>query len=176
LSGPIHYDLLLPLTPQTRAAFDLTYPAGVPVADPAMEWLIVGWGAKGFYTAPDGVRGWTLTIIASAIFGDSSVLRVDAAGPIFDATGITFVDLTQNQYDALIAEILATVASPSPLNDAGFTDTDAFFAADGHFNIVNTCNTWVGATMRKIGLPFGRWTPLPQSIRLSLWWNDLAAR
>lgn len=176
LSGPIHYDLLLPLTPQTRAAFAFAEGAGVPVADPWGEWLIVGWGAKGFYTAPNGVRGWTLPILFRAISGDTSVLRLDVAGPVIDATGITYLDLTQTQFDSLITVSLAALASPVPLPDAGFTDTDSFFPARGNFDILRTCNTWIGTTLRDAGLPFGRWTPFPQSVRLSLWWNDLAAR
>lgn len=39
---------------------------------------------------------------------------------------------------------------------------------------MRTCNVWVGERLRRAGLPFGNWTPTPQAVRLSLWWNGLA--
>lgn len=71
---------------------------------------------------------------------------------------------------AAIEDDVATVALPY----AGFTDTDAFFPAVGPFNLTRTCNVGVGERLRAAGLPFGAWTPTPQSVRLSLWWNGLA--
>jgi hypothetical protein len=46
LRGPIHYDLVLPLTPDLRARFAFAEQAGVPVRDPRARYLVVGWGPR----------------------------------------------------------------------------------------------------------------------------------
>ena len=49
VSDPIHYDVLLPATPQTRQTFAFLEQAGVPINLSGVEWILVGWGAKGFF-------------------------------------------------------------------------------------------------------------------------------
>lgn len=180
LSGPIHYDILLPLTPDIRADFDFAADAGVPVRDLYSQWLIVGWGAEQFYTATGGPRRLTPATLWRAVTGDAAVMHLATGGEIIDPTGIHFLDLTEAQYAALVTRILRSFkfdakGDPIPLDYAGFTPDDRFFAATGRFDILRTCNVWIGDTLRAAGLPFGRWTPLPQSIRLSVWQNRLAA-
>lgn len=107
--------------------------------------------------------------------GDSAVIRLDVVGPIPSLAQIPRVALSQAEITRLIDEILASFTEESPLPIAGFTATDAFFPAKERFNLFNTCNVWLGKVLRAAGLPFGRWTPFPQSIRLSLARAKLAA-
>ena len=48
--GPIHYDFLLPLTAATRDSFAFLREAGFELNHPDAKWLVIGWGAKDFYT------------------------------------------------------------------------------------------------------------------------------
>ena len=50
LQGPIHTDILFPLTPEVRETFTFAEPAGVPINHPDAQWLILGWGSAAFYT------------------------------------------------------------------------------------------------------------------------------
>ncbi|RUS59917.1 DUF2459 domain-containing protein [Pseudorhodobacter sp. E13] len=176
ISGPIHYDFLLPLTPRLRQGLEFARASGVPVDDPAAEWLIVGWGARGFYTSTATLADMELPILWRAAVGDDAVMRLDLAGRIENYDGIDLVALTKPEAERLEDVILTYIADPNALPLPGFTLTDAFFPAKGHFNLIATCNAWVGAVMRAARLPFGRWTPFPQSIRLSLYWSGLSAR
>ena len=49
--GPIHTDILLPLTPVLRRDFAFLVRRGLPVDDPRARWLVVGWGAAEFHTS-----------------------------------------------------------------------------------------------------------------------------
>ncbi|MDE1994743.1 MAG: DUF2459 domain-containing protein, partial [Rhizobiaceae bacterium] len=49
LSNPIHTDIAVPLTGETRERFAFLGDAGIPVNAPDAEWLIVGWGGRAFY-------------------------------------------------------------------------------------------------------------------------------
>ncbi|WP_309666059.1 TIGR02117 family protein [Tabrizicola sp.] len=176
IQGPIHTDILLPLTPGIRARFAFAEASGVPLNDPRAAWLLVGWGATGFYTTAGTYADITASAVLTAAIGDTSVLRLDALGPLPDMPELTFLPLSGAQYQSLLTTLDATFARdasglPRPLDHPGFTDTDAFFHANGGFHLFRTCNVWLGKTLRAAGIPFGIWTPTTQSVNLSLWWH-----
>jgi uncharacterized protein (TIGR02117 family) len=178
IQGPIHTDILLPLTPDIRTRFAFAETAGVPLNDPRAAWLLVGWGAQGFYTTAGTYADITASAVLTAATGDASVLRLEALGPLPDMPNLTFLPLSDAQFQALLTTLNATFArdatsSPQLLDHPGFTPTDAFFHANGGFHAFRTCNVWLGQTLRAAGIPFGIWTPTTQSVNLSLWWNNL---
>jgi uncharacterized protein (TIGR02117 family) len=177
LQGPIHTDILLPLTPDIRARYAFAAGLGVPLDDPRAAWLLVGWGARGFYTTTGTYADISLGVALKAATGDSAVLRLDALGPLPDIPELRFLTVSDEQIAALLTTIDATFARDQggalrPLGHPGFTPTDAFFEANGDFNLFRTCNVWLGQTLRAAGIPFGIWTPTTQSVNLSLWWHQ----
>ena len=168
ISGPIHYDILLPLDDRTRDAFGFLEPAGYPLPDWA-DWLVVGWGAQTFYTTTGSYADVNATALWRGLTGDSSVMRVELAGPLRDDLPFHRLTLNHAQYAALLENITASFATPARrLPVPGFSQTDAFFAANGRFHIFRTCNTWIGRVLRASGHPFGAWTPTPYAVTLSL--------
>jgi hypothetical protein len=96
------------------------------------------------------------------------VIRLDVLGPLPPMENLRFLRLSEAQFQALIEQTGATFSSEIPLAPPGFTGTDAFFPARGHFSIFRTCNVWLGETLRAAGIPFGLWTPANWSVTLSL--------
>jgi len=173
VAGPIHYDFLLPATKQTRAVFGFAKAAGVPVAHIDVEWIVIGWGARGFYTTVGGYSDLTLDSVLRGILGDTAVLRVDVATRLPDDFEMRRVGLSGVQYAALLRHIRSELEDvPVELATSGFTATDAFYSASGRFNIVRTCNVWVAETLRAAGVGFGVWTPTPYAVSLSHWWHS----
>ena len=172
LGGPIHTDLLLPATPEARAAFAFAEQAGVPIDRAA--YILVGWGAHEFYTATGTYADLTPGPVWRAITGDRAVLRVDAVGPVSSPLPGLPLTVDRASYEILLGRIAADVAG-GPVVGAGFTPTDAFFAAEGRFHLFNTCNVWVSEQLRDAGVPFGLWTPTPYAVRLSWAWHHGAA-
>lgn len=173
--GPIHYDLLLPMTDSLRARFAFAEGQGVPVRDPQVRYLIIGWGSRAFYTATGTYDDLKLGAIWPALTGDAATLHLDVAGEVDGITGITFLEMSETQLTALVQAVTATFSrdpagNPIPLLAPPFGATDAFYAAEGHFNLLNTCNVWIGAMLRAAGLDFGIWTPTPQSVAFSARW------
>lgn len=168
LYGPIHVDFLLPATDETRAALDFAATAGVPVAHPDVRHVIVGWGARDFYTTAGTFADITAAATLRAITGDNSVLRIDVIGDFPQGFDPPRLHLSQAQYAALLDAITATAAGPAILG-AGHTGTDGFFEAAGRFHLFRTCNTWVSRMLREAGIPAGIWTPTPYAVRLGLW-------
>ncbi len=48
--GPIHFDLLLPMSDGLRATYAFAAAQGVPVGDPRAKYLVIGWGSQAYYT------------------------------------------------------------------------------------------------------------------------------
>lgn len=172
-AGPIHYDFLLPLTPETRTAFAALDLHGLPVTAPGAEWLIVGWGAREFYTTTGSYADLSTAAIWRSFTGDASVLRVDVIGPLRAGLDLPALTLDAGQYASLLSAIDDSFRRDQkgalvPIPGPGFGPTDRFFAAHGRFDILRTCNTWIAAMLRTAGLRFGAWTPTPYAVTLSL--------
>ncbi len=169
LRSPIHYDFLLPADEDTRALFGFAKTAGVPIDHPDVAWILVGWGARDFYTTIGGYRDVSASAILKGIAGDATVLRVDALGPVPDPyPAILTLHLTRAEYAALRASIARDITGAPALDHPGFSPTDAFFPATGPFNIFRTCNVWIGERLRDAGIGTGIWTPTPYAVTLSL--------
>lgn len=172
--GPIHTDLLIPLTPAVKSRLGFAITDGVPLDAPGAEWLLVGWGAHEFYTTAGTFADITMHATLRGITGDDAVLRLDAVGQIHDFTDIPLIQTNAVQFAALLDQLAASfttdaTTTPVPLDHPGFTASDRFYPAKGHFNILNTCNVWVGDLLGAAGIPFGNWTPTPYAMKLSLW-------
>lgn len=173
--GPIHYDMLLPLTPALREAFGFAEAQGLPVRHPGAEWLVLGWGAEGFYTTVGAYADITPGVLVRAVTGDSAVMRLDVAGDISAVTGVDWLEVSPAQIDALSAVALAAVerdatGQPMAIPPAPWGQTHVFYRAKGRFSIFHTCNAWAGEALRAAGISLGLWTPTPQALSLSLWW------
>ncbi|OYW55692.1 MAG: hypothetical protein B7Y02_13630 [Rhodobacterales bacterium 17-64-5] len=171
IQGPIHTDILFPLTPEVRARFAFAEAAGVPVSHPGAEWLMLGWGSQAFYTTAGTYADITASAVFTAVTGDSAVIRLDVTGPLDTAPNLRTLTLSEAQFQALLSQTAAAIASPTALAQPGFTGSDAFFPAQGRFHAFRTCNAWLGETFRASGIPFGLWTPANWSVTLALDWH-----
>ena len=172
VAGLIHYDILLPVNDATIASFDFVEAAGVPLSNPQVRWLAVGWGSEAFYTTTGSYTTLSASTVWTAATGDAGVIRFEVAGPLPIHPKLRRVQISEAQLQALQASIRADLNStPVALPLSGFSPTDAFFPAAGRFNIFRTCNVWVADKLSDAGLAFGAWTPTPYGVTLSLWWN-----
>ncbi len=173
ISGPIHYDFLLPLNGETRSAFAQLAAFDVPVDHPNAKWLVIGWGAQDFYTSTGSYTDIRPRAVWRALTGDASVLRVDVVGGLRHDLPATRFPLTGSKYSRLLRAIQDNFARDQsgdlqPFAAASLSGTDRFFAAKGRFHIFRTCNTWISRMIRASGQPFGVWTPTPYAVTLSL--------
>lgn len=169
----IHYDLALPLTPDLRHRFAFVAQDGVAVHAPDAAWLLVGWGARGFYTTAGSYADIPVKAVAQAALQDQAVIRLEAWRDFApeDLPESRQIFLSAAGYQALLARVEADLTDRRALPGASLTGQDAFYPAESQFSALRTCNVWIGEVLRAAGLPLGQWTPSPQSLRLSLWWH-----
>ncbi len=166
LPGPIHTDLLLPVTDDVRARLAFLVNGRMDIEDPGVAWVVVGWGARDFYTTTGDYTDLRPRPVWRAITGDASVMRVFLAGEITEDAGITWIDVDAQQFATLLTEVRAGFAGadPAPLDHPGLNGQDTFYPGTGRFNLFRTCNVWVGDVLRKAGLRVGIWTPFTWSL------------
>lgn len=81
--------------------------------------------------------------------------------------------LTHAQYSKLCAFVQASFSQDSegklmPILGRGYGPSDDFYEANGRCSFLRTCNCWAGEALAAAGVKMGRWTPLPQSVLVSL--------
>ncbi len=173
LSGPIHTDIAIPLDDRLRASFSFLEDAGIPVSDPAAQWLIFGWGGRSFYLETPTWGDLKPMPVFRALTIDRSVMHVDVAGSISEThPAVTVLNVDGERFEQLVGFINDSFVRENgttlPIGDRGYGDYDRFFEAKGYFNALFGCNTWTAATLRAGGLRTGFWNPLPQTLVLSL--------
>lgn len=173
LSNPIHTDIAIPLNDETRSAYAFLGASGIAIADPRVEWLVIGWGGRSFYLETPTWADLKPMPVLRALTVDRSVMHVDIAGPIDEAhPSVRAFDLPAESFENLSAFIQASFVRRDGevllIPDAGYGAHDQFFEAHGAFNALIGCNTWTAGALRAAGLRTGFWNPLPQSLGLSL--------
>jgi uncharacterized protein (TIGR02117 family) len=173
LSGPIHTDIAIPLDDRLRTSFSFLEDAGIPVSDPAAQWLIFGWGGRSFYLETPTWADLKPMPVLRALTIDGSVMHVDVAGGISEThPAVTVLNVDGGRFEQLLGFIndsfIRENGAVVPVGDRGYGDYDRFFEAKGYFNALFGCNTWTAAALRTGGLRTGLWNPLPQTLVLSL--------
>jgi uncharacterized protein (TIGR02117 family) len=174
LSSPIHTDIALPADPDIVARFAFLAEAGLPVADPAVRWIVAGWGGRAFYLETPNLSDIRPGPLFKGITLDRAAMHVELAGDIpLPLPRVRAVDLDPAAFERIVAHVEASftrAADGSEIAIPGYAygEFDRFYEAEGWFNALGGCNTWTSAGLRKAGIATGLWNPLPVSLFWSL--------
>jgi uncharacterized protein (TIGR02117 family) len=75
--------------------------------------------------------------------------------------GAYLLPLSQPQYARLAAYVRAALPAGQavPVPGAHYGSNDAFYEANGSYDLFETCNTWSGRGLKRAGVTVSRWTP-----------------
>jgi uncharacterized protein (TIGR02117 family) len=124
-----------------------------------------GWGEREVYMNTPRIEDLDLGHGLLAILAlSSSVAQVQYGHAPPEGERSRRLMLSPARYKRLAAyvrESFATGPDRQPVRIPGrsFSQTDAFYEANGRYSLVFTCNEWVGRGLRAIDAPTGRWTP-----------------
>lgn len=173
LQNPIHTDIAIPLTADVRERFAFLQSAGIPVENPAAEWLVVGWGGRAFYLETPTWSDLKLRPVLKALTVDNSVLHIDVTGEMPEPhPSIAGFEVGEQGFQRMLSFVEMTFRGdrmpPAPIDGVSYGRTDRFFEADGTFNAMVGCNVWTAKALREAGLRTGWWNPLPVALMLSM--------
>ena len=179
LANAIHTDIALPARPEVLNAFGFLGDAGLPIGDPAVRWIIIGWGGRSFYLETPNWSDLKPLPVLRALTLDRSVMHVTLGGDIDPSgPGVRTLLLNNVSFDALLKASLERFSTngehrPIEIENAAYSQFDRFYEAAGFFNALVGCNTWTAAVLRSAGFRTGWWNPLPFSLGASLsLWNE----
>jgi uncharacterized protein (TIGR02117 family) len=173
LKNPIHTDIAIPVDDGVRQRFGFLAEAGLPVNSPQARYVVFGWGGRAFYLETPNWSELKAVPTLKALTLDASVMHVDLVGVIAEPhPDVASFDIDEDHFSKLLDFVAASFQQgpngPMAINNAGFSNSDSFYEANGHFNALVGCNTWTAAALRTAGLRTGWWNPLPASLWLSL--------
>lgn len=162
LSNGVHTDLVLPIRSAAvdwRQLFPLTDFRAVP-AD--AEFVAIGWGDREFYLHTPTWADLTAARAFGALRGGNrALLHVSYLQRAQLRRGAYRLPLSAAQYARLVDHVRAALPSgrATPIAGAHYDGQDAFYEAEGGYNLFETCNTWTGRGLRQAGVTMSRWTP-----------------
>ncbi|MHA7772646.1 TIGR02117 family protein [Roseibium sp. M-1] len=174
LSNPIHTDIALPADPDVLKTFDFVSNAGLDLDYPGVFWVVFGWGGRSFYIETPTWGDLKPGPVLNALTWDASVMHVRRSGDIpVNQDDVQVVELGAEEFASLLKDIRASFEHgaggvPVEIAGAAYDAHDIFFPAVGGFNAFLGCNTWTARMLRGSGLRTGWWTPLPDTLTLSL--------
>ncbi|MEJ8823441.1 TIGR02117 family protein [Variovorax humicola] len=162
LSNGVHTDLVFPLRGHGTDWSQLFKPADFRALPPDADYIAIGWGDREFYLNTPRWADLTVSRALGALAGiHDSVLHVTYLRRAEFETVARRMPLSQRQYDVLVNHVRATLRQGRavPVTGVHYTDSDAFYEAEGRYNLIDTCNTWTGRGLREAGITVSRWTP-----------------
>ena len=159
-SNGVHTDFVLPVRTEVVDWSALFPPAHYPADVTRFDHIGIGWGDLDFYRSTPHWADFDLGIAFKALAGlGSAALHVQYRPGPGASEDCGRAEISIPQYRALIDYIGATMVSPGRPAAPGYSATDLFYAAHGHFSLWKSCNVWVGQGLKAAGLPTSVWTP-----------------
>lgn len=168
VSNGWHVDLVLPVR-----VGDIDLSGDFPPADIAVPFasthVAIGWGDRDFYLETPRLRDLKWRTALNAVLGrGATVLHVMHLPGRIDGPDTRRLRIAPEIYRALAGRIRESLARDGEgksrvIAGRGFGHSDAFYEAKGHYSPITTCNEWLAAHLRAVGLPVGLWSPLPSN-------------
>jgi len=162
LSNGVHTDYVFPVRSATIDWLQVFPLKDFKAPPPDAEFIAIGWGDREFYLNTPTWGDLTAARAFGALSGGNralmhvSYLRRNQLG-----RGAYSLPLSQAQYAQLAGYVRAALPSgqATPIAGAHYDSQDAFYEAEGGYNLFETCNTWTGRGLRQAGVTVSRWTP-----------------
>lgn len=169
ISNPVHADIILPIRTEDHDWAEHFSDDYFPQAASMPTHVAIGWGDKGFYINTPTWAEFKVSTAAYALFWASSTcVHVEMfhlpEGQVLE--GAKSVKVSREQYEELVSFVLNSFkldenGDKIQIENAHYSQTDAFFEAQGTYHLFNTCNSWVGRGLRNAEVRTGIMTPLP---------------
>lgn len=171
LTNGVHTDIVVPSkTSQIDWTKEIKY-QHILAKDTTYPYLAFGWGDKGFYLETPTWADLKLSVAFKAVFGlSSTAMHTTYYKQMRENDSCYKMYISPSQYDRLIQYISNTFKRDSAGNiiyiktNANYGNTDAFYEAQGRYNLFYTCNTWANQALKICGQKHCLWTPLKKGI------------
>lgn len=168
VSNAVHADIILPV-----ATAEIDWLARFTKTDflgdvSISSHVALGWGDQGFFLETKTWDDFKLSTAANALLLPSkSCVHVSFTTPDAYQDPVS-VKISREQYARMVEFIDSTFeldeqGSYIQIPGEAYSTNDAFFEAKGRYHFFNTCNSWVGRSLKAAGVNTPWLTPLPKT-------------
>ncbi len=169
-SNGVHTDLVFPLRAQ-GVDWSLAFPVQhLAEAPREAAYIAIGWGDREFYLNTPRWQDLTARRALHTLSGSGrTLLHVSYLREADLQRGMHTLPLSAQQYASLVryveSALVRSLAGPG-VNVPGqhYGAHDAFYEANGAYNLFTTCNVWVGRGLSQAGAKVSAWTPLASQV------------
>jgi uncharacterized protein (TIGR02117 family) len=139
--------------------------------DSSDNFIALGWGDKGFYLETPTWNDLKFSTAFKAVFGlDHTAVHATYYRNPQTNENCRRIQLTNEEYRRLISFIFSSLTlnkDSLPENiktKAVYGRDDAFYEANGRYNLFRTCNTWTNTALKISGQKACFWTPFQSGV------------
>ncbi|WP_019947881.1 TIGR02117 family protein [Hymenobacter aerophilus] len=165
LSNGVHTDLVVPVRSAQKDWTQFISYADTPANDTSQEFVGFGWGDRGFYLDTPTWAELELSTGLKAMFwmGTTAMHTTFHHRPEIGPKCVQLT-LTAAEYDRLIRFIetkfdVDAQGRPQQIRGHSYGENDAFYLANGTYNLFDTCNSWTNRGLKTAGQRAALWTP-----------------
>lgn len=171
LTNGVHTDLVMPVkNPQIDWSTEIKF-HNTASKDSLMEYVALGWGDKGFYLETPTWADLKFSTAFKAAFSlSTSAIHATFYKNMKEGETCKKISISKEQYSRLIKFIKNSFRTNSSGNfihivtNANYGKDDAFYEANGSYNLFHTCNTWANNGLKTCGQKACLWTPFDTGI------------
>ena len=173
MKSGVHTDFILPIKHALRTWKEVFPVENTRDKDTNVHFVSIGWGDKNFYLSTPTWFDLTPKTALSAAFGrGSSAIHAFYYYDIPEDRVTERLYLSQQQYKQLIQYIDSHLCKDRKGNlqlliaslPEVMYNNDAYYAANGTYNLTFTCNTWVNEGLKSCGQKACLWTAFGEGI------------
>lgn len=164
LSNGVHTDIVVPIKSKYKDWSKEIRFQHTKSKDSLVNYLAFGWGDKGFYLNTPEWSDLKASTAFNAAFGlGSSAMHTTFYRSMKEAADCKKIKISVEEYQKLITYISESFKLGSNKNIqwiSGYTygNNDAFYEANGSYNLFYTCNTWANNALKSANQKASLWT------------------
>lgn len=168
----VHTDIVMPVKNDAHDWSSLIKYEDTDAKDSSLSFVGIGWGDKGFYLQTPEWKDLKFSVAFKAMFHlGSSALHATFYPSIVTGDDCKAIKITTAEYEKLVAFIEKSFKKDVqgnsihiPSTDDGYGETDAFYEANGKYDLFNTCNSWANRALKACDQKACLWTAMDKGI------------
>ena len=161
----VHTDIVMPVhSDLVDWSKEIQY-ANTESKDTGYSYLALGWGDKGFYLQTPNWSDLKFSVAFKAAFGlSTTAMHATFYRQLVEDDKCRMIKISKEQYARLINYVQSTFRKDvnghfvNIKTTANYGVSDAFYEANGRYNLFRTCNTWANAALKNCGQKCCLWT------------------
>lgn len=169
-SNGVHTDIVMPVQNEIVDWRRFVDPGDTRAGAVDYAFVAFGWGDRGFYEHTPEWKDLKPGIAFRALFLETpAAMHVKFRHYIIEDEQTISIKLTPAQYKSLVEYIRKSFSQdesglPRNIPNLHYSQSDAFYQAEGSLTLLNTCNTWTNNALKHAGLRASLWTPFVEGI------------